>query len=477
MVNATSDTTAYALRTGHDIHFLERLERVSATHVELAMSLYHDPELVRHILGQIRLPEGAERVAIALGDDDPAPHAIVARDGAFVTCLAVGMDVGTCPVINWERVTAISEHFRDQRARMRDYKRLSKQTWSGQLFSKVVTAGDGLSREEFVALTAWAPLAQGMFLREIVEAMKQLDEVGRELGNLRRPRPRDRKLLELYWQAFWALGHWTLLLGVNGRDLYERIDSDELAEHVASPTFDLRYLALSLRGLWAVGRIGKPLVGPMRRALSKASGSERVAELTLGLTLIAARNTRLRGEIDRALVARTFEGSGETVTRLADYADGIAGALGHVYEQEDPIEGWGTLGVLRVLDEVERLPEGHPLRFAEPGDVPDELAFAAAAEDDGDPFHSTAAGKGHVHMLIAVPWLARARAEDFYFPESYLRAVGTRRFSSTRAMALLKRRQTLAGRGTTVRHATPRPGRNDPCPCGSGKKFKDCHGK
>lgn len=22
-----------------------------------------------------------------------------------------------------------------------------------------------------------------------------------------------------------------------------------------------------------------------------------------------------------------------------------------------------------------------------------------------------------------------------------------------------------------------RPGRNDPCPCGSGKKFKYCHGK
>ena len=21
------------------------------------------------------------------------------------------------------------------------------------------------------------------------------------------------------------------------------------------------------------------------------------------------------------------------------------------------------------------------------------------------------------------------------------------------------------------------PGRNDPCPCGSGKKFKNCHGK
>jgi uncharacterized protein len=29
---------------------------------------------------------------------------------------------------------------------------------------------------------------------------------------------------------------------------------------------------------------------------------------------------------------------------------------------------------------------------------------------------------------------------------------------------------------STIRHAEPRPGRNDPCPCGSGKKFKKCCG-
>ena len=28
----------------------------------------------------------------------------------------------------------------------------------------------------------------------------------------------------------------------------------------------------------------------------------------------------------------------------------------------------------------------------------------------------------------------------------------------------------------TVRYEIPPPGRNDPCPCGSGKKFKKCHG-
>lgn len=28
----------------------------------------------------------------------------------------------------------------------------------------------------------------------------------------------------------------------------------------------------------------------------------------------------------------------------------------------------------------------------------------------------------------------------------------------------------------TIRYETPRPGRNDPCPCASGKKYKKCHG-
>ena len=33
-----------------------------------------------------------------------------------------------------------------------------------------------------------------------------------------------------------------------------------------------------------------------------------------------------------------------------------------------------------------------------------------------------------------------------------------------------------AGPPTTVRRSTPKVGRNDPCPCGSGKKYKKCHG-
>ncbi len=36
--------------------------------------------------------------------------------------------------------------------------------------------------------------------------------------------------------------------------------------------------------------------------------------------------------------------------------------------------------------------------------------------------------------------------------------------------------QHPAGQIETVRRDMDKVGRNDPCPCGSGKKFKKCHG-
>lgn len=32
-------------------------------------------------------------------------------------------------------------------------------------------------------------------------------------------------------------------------------------------------------------------------------------------------------------------------------------------------------------------------------------------------------------------------------------------------------------RQTPIRNEAPKTGRNESCPCGSGKKFKACHGK
>ena len=35
---------------------------------------------------------------------------------------------------------------------------------------------------------------------------------------------------------------------------------------------------------------------------------------------------------------------------------------------------------------------------------------------------------------------------------------------------------SAAPEGRPVRRSEPKVGRNDPCPCGSGKKYKKCHG-
>jgi preprotein translocase subunit SecA len=39
------------------------------------------------------------------------------------------------------------------------------------------------------------------------------------------------------------------------------------------------------------------------------------------------------------------------------------------------------------------------------------------------------------------------------------------------------RQQGEGGKPATIRREAPKVGRNDPCPCGSGKKYKQCHGR
>jgi preprotein translocase subunit SecA len=48
--------------------------------------------------------------------------------------------------------------------------------------------------------------------------------------------------------------------------------------------------------------------------------------------------------------------------------------------------------------------------------------------------------------------------------------------SATRAGAEAGMQAALESKKTPVRRDIPKVGRNDPCPCGSGKKYKNCHG-
>jgi preprotein translocase subunit SecA len=46
-----------------------------------------------------------------------------------------------------------------------------------------------------------------------------------------------------------------------------------------------------------------------------------------------------------------------------------------------------------------------------------------------------------------------------------------------RPSEMLEGGRLLPDKVETYRREEPKVGRNDPCPCGSGKKYKKCHGK
>src|SRR5688572_27947301 len=102
---------------GREIQFLERLGQISRAHVELALSLNHDPLLVEVILAEAGIPEGAARVASALGPPDIVPFLVVGRKYHLLTCLGEWMHPGDLPVISFlspNLMSARIDSLRDQ---------------------------------------------------------------------------------------------------------------------------------------------------------------------------------------------------------------------------------------------------------------------------------------------------------------------------------------------------------------------------
>ena len=71
---------------------------------------------------------------------------------------------------------------------------------------------------------------------------------------------------------------------------------------------------------------------------------------------------------------------------------------------------------------------------------------------------------------LAAPHVNRARRSKKLIEE-------TLEIASSRALDVLPEVDgSRLSTGFTVKHEAPAVGRNDPCPCGSGKKYKKCHG-
>jgi hypothetical protein len=458
---------------GHDEHFLERLDRVDQKHVELALGLYRDHELVRHIVSDVRLPDGAERVAIALEDGGEGPHLVVARDGGFVTCLGRGMSTGILPIVSRAHLDGLVTRVE----RVREGMALAKKRGfdATRLLARIESAGPAVAREDFVSASAMLGPAVPMLTGVYASWAKTIDEMYPLIwswprGEVTGKRRAQRDLV----RGAWAMAHSATIL-VNSASREWVTEWAKLPAHENLSLWNLltqvSAFPFVMRAAWLAGRLGKPMIRSYKARFARAANPVDVRESGWGLLCMALRHTSLRAEAFKALQSPPrLEGERQP---WVDSAHALfAEVVRNVLEKEDQLRSEAlTLARGFMVVRTRDLPETSPYRFTEPDQVPDDLLLPALFDGWYDANNGE---KGVDLMLVSLVAGARARAEDFYFPATVLHAMGPPDLERLGA-SLAEMRRTLVGTPQTVRRGE-RTGRNDPCPCGSGKKYKKCHG-
>jgi hypothetical protein len=458
----------------HDGHFLQRLDRVSHGHVEMALGLYRDHELVRHILDYVNVPEGAERVALALADGGKGPHVIVTREGRFVTCLGEGMKTGPHPVVSRARIDALVARVERVRAALE----LARQRGIedvGDALDKLLNAGSTLTREDFVGAKATIGPASGLLLQEYVDWSRLLLEglpmlMRRDL----RAAPR-RKLAESTARGAWAMAHLALVLvDTASREWVESWAELPVHRGQRPPCIWLALLSaypFVLRAAWIEARLGKPMLAPLKERLANAEDPIVASEAGYGLLAMGLRHEGMRGEAVRAMRSRVAVG--RTEPWVKEYGSLFAAVADGVEHEEEKYRAQGLeLGRKAMTLRTAHVDAASPHRHEDPEHVAEDLALVALSDTWFDAYRTE---RSTDLMVIGLACAARAPAEHFYYPARTLHGIGGFDHAE-QGEALASMRRDLFGVSRTVVHEQPRPGRNEPCSCGSGKKYKKCCG-
>jgi len=138
----------------------------------------------------------------------------------------------------------------------------------------------------------------------------------------------------------------------------------------------------------------------------------------------------------------------------------------HLYAMDSLKEGIGLRGYGQKNPLTEYKSEAFDLfdalfqRVRE--DVVEYLFAARPVREEELPVRRRQTPRQERHDSVSLPMVAHAGAEPEAAPDLSRQAP----------------RESRGGEGVahTVRRAAPKVGRNDPCPCGSGKKYKKCCG-
>ncbi|HEY8041283.1 MAG TPA: SEC-C metal-binding domain-containing protein [Polyangiaceae bacterium] len=460
----------------HAHHFLERLDRVTREQTEFALELYRDHEAVAYVLQHVNLPAEAGRVALSVEDPREGPFVIVTREGRFVTCLGRGMH-HEHPVVPRPQLDALLAKVADKRARRELAQReLRPDEEEENFFQRIVSRGRRFAREDFVAVSSFeAMLGIQPYLVMLELAVEVVGTRAAMVHGAHKVviKGSSRPAFEKQDRLEWSIAHLMLLSGAADRRELDEILA-RTREGKISPTFACSAQAGStffFRAAWAAARLGKGVLPIYKTAFASAEDWMAILDAGLGLGALGLRHAGLTAEVKRTLQGYEPPPEGSDPNPVAATRATVAKAVLETMENADE----RTAAVLKIGRDMAvsaggHLPQGHPQRFDKPEDVPEELARTEILSIDAD------VHEGAIQTLLfaALPLAARAAAEDFYHPREIVRA-WYGQWSPEETLERLKRFARAAPKKESAR-AEPKPGRNEPCPCGSGKKWKKCHG-
>lgn len=454
----------------HATHFLERLDRVPRSLTDFALSLYRDESRTRWIVHYAHLPVGENRIALALADSSDAPHIVVTREGRFVTALGPGMGTGGLRVLSRAQVDAFSARVDDQRRRFEIAAEIVPEDKQPiDVLRLVKTRPWGLSREEFEGIAAWAPIYQYEILLDLFGSRAlhaecrdlYLKTTSKAAGG--HPQPRDR-LLKL-WNVSHAMGA-LFLLGTMG-DLTWVEDFASCSTAPFGPTWyatDERIRSVGIRGAWAAARMGKHFFPTYKRVLSTPSLPTIHYDAVVALTAIGLRHAHLADDAQR--IIHSLAKLDNPLDPGGAWAQTVLRYSATVFEHREAcLESLIPTGAREVLRVAKRLDPQSPLAFTREEDVPRELALCAVANMPETSMNTA--------TLLLLPWVAKLKTpEALYFPGDLGRLV--RAEPPTKEIVEAYERHRVTPLAFPAVRDPAKVGRNDPCACKSGRKYKRC---
>lgn len=474
---------------GHDVHFLERLDRVADAHVERALTLYRDEALLKEVLNRAGLAEGVERLAISLDDPVEGPFIIVTRQGRFVTCLGKGMRVTKEPgivVLSRERLDAAAAKVERMRAKLAELERLTASDAEGRgarVIRRIAEDGLRFCREDAETLLVALPLLADVVAASITRGAQWLREHREPVAYLRfdKLRPAEEALALAFGRASWAMAH---LLAFADDDDVQRFFAEirastgvrnDITALMASIVFDLGTLTHATRALWLLGRRPRLVLHDVKHLDTDPRAQMRVMrEFALGT--IALASTKHRGEAMKALwLAPKAPSSPPDPFDALDRYSEILGPMVHHYVTQPAKAEAEALACGRALA-AQLFHPGRELSDAKHEAIPEPIARALLASVGLSWLAKEGGSQRTVDLAATLPWIARAKPAELFLPREYAQALPVDPLGDVAAMVGPYAEMSRLKRPKPATRGAEKVGRNDPCRCGSGKKRKRCCG-